>query len=88
MVDVAFDRHGQRVVQGERMWVIVAERIDETYIGVLDGKPDFAEAEALGLQLGAEIPFRAGDVLDVGHPPADYVEWHLGQPRPLVLPLD
>ena len=49
---------------GERMWVIVTERIGDAYIGILDNEP--ASIEAGGdhyLCLGAEIPFRAEHVI-------------------------
>ena len=33
------DEHGQASVQGERLWVIVADKIDDYSIGILDHQP-------------------------------------------------
>jgi hypothetical protein len=78
--DIQVELDGDPVVQGERMWVIVSERVGETYIGILDNKPaSFEPADDVYLCFGAEIPFRAEHVIDIGDPPADYVEWQLGQ---------
>lgn len=68
-------------VDGERMWVIVAETIGEFYIGILDNKPvGFEPSEEAYLCFGAEIPFKAEHVVDIGEPPAEYSEWQLSQP--------
>jgi hypothetical protein len=71
---------GTLVVQGERMWVVIAEKIGETYIGILDNQPAcFDRSDDVYLRFGAEIPFRAEHVIDIGAPPVKYVEWQLGQ---------
>ena len=78
--DVALDEGGEVVVNGERMWVIVAEKIGDIYIGILDNKPaGFEPRDGAYLCFGAEIPFRAEHVVDLGDPPAEYVQWQLGQ---------
>jgi hypothetical protein len=75
------DEDGTIVVQGERMWVTVAERIGDAYIGILENQPAAIEpSEGVYLCLGAEIPFLPEHIIDIGEPPADYVEWQLGQP--------
>lgn len=67
-------------IQGERMWVIVAERIDDGYIGILDNQPaSFEPSEDAYLCFGAEIPFLPEHVVDIGDPPAEYAEWQLSQ---------
>lgn len=33
------DQDGTLQVQGERMWVVVAERVNDGYIGLLDNEP-------------------------------------------------
>jgi hypothetical protein len=72
---------GEIEVQGERMWVIVAERCGDVYIGILDNQPASIEpSEDVYLCFGAEVPFFPEHVLDVGEPPVEYVEWQLGQP--------
>lgn len=48
----------------ERMWVVVRERIDGGYLGVLDNKPDAIE-ENDELWLGTELPFAPGHVIDI-----------------------
>jgi hypothetical protein len=68
-------------VTRERMWVIVAERRDDVYIGILDNAPaSIAPGPTTYLVFGAEVPFLPEHVIDVNDPPADYVEWQLGQP--------
>jgi hypothetical protein len=85
----AEDENGADSVQGERMWVVVAEKIGETYIGILDNQPaSVAPSDQLHLRFGAEIPFQAQHVIDIGQPPADYVEWQLGQPPERLWPRD
>ena len=71
----------------ERMWVIVSEKIGETYIGILDNKPaTFEQSEDEYLCFGAEIPFQAEHVIDIGTPPQEYVDWQLGQKPERVWP--
>lgn len=51
-------------VSVERMWVLIRERLDGTYLGVLDNAPDAIEQND-ALWLGTELPFRAEHVIDV-----------------------
>ena len=65
----------------ERMWVIVAEKIGNTYIGILDNQPAMIEpADNVYLRFGAEVPFTAEHVIDIDRPPNEYIEWQLSQP--------
>ena len=83
------DDDGTVEVQGERMWVVVAEQVGDAYIGILDNQPACLEpADGVYLRFGAEVPFRAEHVIDIGQPPAEYVEWQLGQPPDRVWPRD
>jgi hypothetical protein len=83
------EEDGTVVVQGERMWVIVAEKIGDTYIGILDNQPACLErCDDVYLRFGAEVPFRAENVIDIGQPRPEYVEWQLGQPPDRVWPRD
>jgi len=67
-------------VQGERMWVIVAERLGDAYIGILDNQPALIGAsDDVYVCFGAEVPFLPEHVVDIGDPPADYAGWQLGQ---------
>ena len=76
-----YDENGTVSTQGERMWVIIAERIGDLYIGILDNQPASLEPNAdVYLTIGAEIPFGPEHVINIGDPPADYVAGQLGQP--------
>jgi len=55
----------------DRMWVIVKRRVDHGYLGVLDNDP--GKAEGLDLRPGTELLFTAEHVVDINHPPRDYV---------------
>jgi hypothetical protein len=59
------DDEGAIQVQGERIWVIVAERHGDYYIGILDGQPASIEPdEDSYLCFGTEIPFMPEHVID------------------------
>lgn len=74
------DEDGKIIIQGERMWVIVAERYDEYYIGILDNQPQLIEVtDDVYLRFGAEIPFLPEHVIDIADPPQEYAEWQLSQ---------
>ena len=74
------DENGEIMVQGERMWVIVAEQHDDGYIGILDNQPaSFEATDDVYLCFGAEIPFLAEHVIDIRNPPKEYIEWQLSQ---------
>jgi hypothetical protein len=79
----AEDEHGHVVAGGERMWVIVAERVGDQYIGILDNEPACLEpSDTVYLCVGAEIPFAPEHVIDIADPPADYAERRLArEPR-------
>ncbi|RZK28007.1 MAG: hypothetical protein EOO63_12195 [Hymenobacter sp.] len=64
--DIEVDDEGKLEVQGERMWVIVSEKIGDTYIGILDNQPACSNFEdEVYLCLGAEIPFLSEYVIDI-----------------------
>src|SRR5437868_4001837 len=72
----AHEEDGSVGVQRERMWVIVAERVQGVYLGILDNQPACLElSDKVYLRFGAEIPFLAEHIIDIGHPPAEYVAW-------------
>ena len=74
------EEDGRIGVQGERMWVIVARREGDVYVGVLDNQPaSFAPEDPVYLREGVEVPFRAEHVIDVAHPPPGHVAWRLAQ---------
>lgn len=78
-----YEESGEISVQGERMWVLVTERVSGRYLGVLDSDPQLLEpSERTYLRRGAEIAFDAEHVIDVGNPPPDYVAEHLGSRQP------
>ena len=81
------EEDGKVSVQCERMWVIVAEKVGDVYIGILDNQPAcLGRSYDVYLRFGAEVPFRAEHVIDIGQPPDEYVEWQLGQPPDRVWP--
>lgn len=83
------DQHGQVSVQGERMWVIVAAKIGDYYLGILDSQPAaLAPSDTVYLCFGAEIPFLAEHVIDIANPPQDYVRWQLSQAPERIWPRD
>jgi hypothetical protein len=83
------EEDGSLLVQGERMWVIVAEKVGDTYIGILDNQPSCLErSDGVYLRFGAEVPFRAEHVIDIKQPPPEYVQWQLGQPPDRFWPRD
>ena len=68
-------------VSRERMWVIVTEKIGDTYLGILDNSPQTIEgADDVYLRFGAEVPFKAEHIIDIDRPPDAYIQWQLGQP--------
>jgi hypothetical protein len=76
----AQDEQGVVHVSGERMWVIVAERVGDVYIGILDNQPACLKRSGNAyLRFGAEVPFQAEHVIDIADPPQKYVDWQLGQ---------
>jgi hypothetical protein len=76
----AEDETGKVQIQGERMWVTVAERIGDLFIGILENQPGCLEpTESTYLCMGAEVPFAAEHVIDIANPPADYLAWQFGQ---------
>jgi hypothetical protein len=88
MFDIEYEEEdGSIAIQVERMWVIVAECVGDTYIGILDNQPAcFEPSDDVYLRLGAEVPFRAEHVIDIHQPPQEHVEWQLGQPPDRVWP--
>jgi hypothetical protein len=71
---------GEVEVQGERMWVIISEKIGDTYIGILDNQPAcFDPEDNFYLSRGAEIPFLAKHIIDIDFPPQDWADFQLSQ---------
>lgn len=81
------DEDGNIVVTGERMWVTVSERVADLYIGILENQPvSLHRNSEVYLTMGAEIPFGANHVADIGNPPEAFVRWQLGQPPDRIWP--
>ena len=77
--DIEVDNEGELKIVGERMWVIVKEKIGDTYIGILDNQPACSNFEDdVYLCLGAEVPFLAEHIIDIDTPPQEHAEWQLG----------
>ncbi|WP_233635821.1 hypothetical protein [Hymenobacter setariae] len=87
LFDIEVDNEGEIDVVGERMWVIVKEKIGDTYIGILDNQPACLDFEdAFYLRLGAEVPFLAEHVIDIDTPPQDHSDWQLSLETERILP--
>ena len=83
------DESGKVVLTGERMWVIVSERIGEQFIGILDSQPSCMRPDDVAyLRFGAEILFAPEHVIEIAQPPQSYVEWQLSQPPERSWPRD
>ena len=54
----------QDPVSVERMWVLVQDRVGDTYFGTLENEPD-AVTENDELWLGTELPFHAEHVINI-----------------------
>ena len=55
----------------DRMWVIVKRRAGAAYVGVLSSDPGVADG--LTLRPGAEILFGPEHVIEIDHPPREYI---------------
>ena len=78
--DIEADKDGEPKISGERMWVIVSEKIGGTYIGILDNQPACIDPDdGFYLQFGVEVPFQAEHIIDVDAPPQDYADEVLSQ---------
>ena len=72
------DQQGERRSCQEIMWTIIAERVDGTYIGILDDQPGCLEPRSnTYLIFGAEIPFLPEHIIEIAYPPGDYSDWQL-----------
>ena len=74
------EEDGNAGIQGERMWVIVAEKRGDVYIGRLDDEPDVGPGGDGYLQRGAEIPFLPEHIVDIHDPPPEYAAARLAVP--------
>ena len=64
----------------ERMWVLVRERINGGYLGVLDNEPS-AIAENDEFWLGTEMPFAPHHIIDISEKDPKTIELAKGEPR-------
>ena len=63
------------------MWVLVAERVSDGYIGILDNRRAALEGEpGAYLVEGAEIPFWPEHVIEIAEPPPEWIAERLGRP--------
>jgi hypothetical protein len=83
------DEEGNIEIQGERMWVIFAEKYHSFYLGILDNSPgSFEISPDAYLCFGAEIPFLPEHIIDTDEVPQHYVKWQLNQPPERQWPRD
>lgn len=86
---LATEKDGSTSISGERMWVIVSERVGDAYIGILDNEPvSIEQSQGFYLCRGAEIPFLAEHVIDIDDPPADQARQKLSEQPSRVWPRD
>ena len=72
LFDIETRKDGRVVDRGvDRMWVIVKNRTDGGYIGVLDNNPGIAEN--LRLREGDYISFGPEHIAEIGSPPREYI---------------
>ena len=72
-----FNENGSLDIGGERMWVIVKEKIGDFYLGILDSQP--ASIDEGFLDRNSEICFKAEHIIDINCPPKDYLEERFGK---------
>lgn len=66
---------------GERMWVVVSDRMGERYLGRLVTPPASLEGnDEHYLRVGAEIPFGVEHIADIDDPPEAYATRILATP--------
>lgn len=62
------------------MWVIVSEKLGDTYVGILDNQPAYLDPDDdFYLGFGVEVPFKAEHITSIDQPPQDYAEEVLNQ---------
>ena len=73
--------NGRKEISGERMWVVISNRVGNHFIGRLVNKPACElDSEVHYLSVGAEIPFGVEHVADIDDPPEDYADRILCDP--------
>ena len=66
------DEDGATEVAVERMWATMVGRVGDRYVGILDSQPDGVEP-GQGVDRGLEFAFMAEHVIDIAHPPRDWL---------------
>ncbi|MBX7171540.1 MAG: hypothetical protein K1X72_11335 [Pyrinomonadaceae bacterium] len=72
-----YNEDGQIEIGGERMWVIVQDKIEDFYLGILDNQP--AGIDEGFLDKNSEIYFKAEHIIDIGYPPKEYLTERFGK---------
>lgn len=57
-----------------RVWVIVLGSRYGYYLGILGSDPDCLESEDGVLQRGSKLWFKPAHIIDIGHPPLEYLK--------------
>ncbi len=84
-VKLIFDQEGVEedgsvTVQGERMYALVSHPRGEGYMGLLTSKPQLLEPSDVYLRAAAEVYFEPEHVIDIDHPPEDFVRVMFSEP--------
>lgn len=75
------EEDGSTTVQGERMYVLVSDRVGERYMGMLTSKPQLLEpGDNVYLAAGAEVFFGPEHVIEVDQPPDDFIRLMFSEP--------
>jgi len=83
------DEDGSVSTSVDRLWVIVARKVGDFYVGILEGRPvSLAAGSDFYLQPGAEIPFLPEHVISIDTPPPEYSASKLAAPRSLRWPIE
>lgn len=64
-------------VRGEKMWVIICDRIDGFYLGILENQP--AGIDPGFLDRNSEVLFKPEHIIDIDRPPEDYLKSRFGE---------
>ena len=85
-VKVIFDQEGTEQdgsvsVQGERMYVLVSHSVGDRFMGMLTSKPKLLDpSDAVYLCAAAEVLFGPEHVIDIEHPPDEFVQIMFSEP--------
>ena len=69
--------NGAVEIRGEKMWVIICEKIGDFYLGILENQP--AGIDPGFLDRNSEVLFKPENIIDIDSPPEDYLKARFGE---------